>query len=56
MERGSVELSADMIYGFVSAVLMTSFDSPQPIPKCHMDWWKLVTSKHKKVAIAAPRG
>ena len=56
IERGSIPLTAEMVYGFVAGVLLSSFDNPQPIPSCHMEWWELICSKHKKVAIAAPRG
>ena len=56
MARGQIDLTADMLYGFVATVLMSGYDNPQPIPECHMEWWELVTAPDKKVAIAAPRG
>ncbi len=56
MSRGDITLTAPMIHGFVSTVLMAGFDNPQPIPDCHLEWWELVTSDDDSVAIAAPRG
>ena len=49
-------LSSETIEGFVGAVLAKRFDQPAPIPECHRDWWKLCTSNHPFIAIAAPRG
>lgn len=49
-------LTADVIEGFVGAVLAKRFDQPAPIPLCHREWWDLCTSSNQFVAIAAPRG
>lgn len=49
-------LTSEAIEGFVGSVLAKRFDNPAAIPECHREWWELCTSKHKFVAIAAPRG
>ncbi len=49
-------LTAEAIEGFVGSVLAKRFDQPAPIPECHREWWRLCTSNHPFVAIAAPRG
>lgn len=49
-------LTAEEIYGFVDLFLVERFDDPSPTPKCHLEWWDLVGSDHRRVAIAAPRG
>ena len=49
-------LTAEVVEGFVGAVLAKRFDQPAPIPPCHREWWDLCTSKYQFVAIAAPRG
>jgi predicted phage terminase large subunit-like protein len=51
-----IPLSAEHIEGFVNACLKKNFDNPAEIPECHREWWRMCTSKHKFVAIAAPRG
>lgn len=49
-------LNADTIEGFVGSVLLKRFDNPATIPDFHREMWRLCTSKHPFVAIAAPRG
>ena len=49
-------LTAETIEGFVGSVLLKRFDNPAPIPDFHREMWRLCTSKHPFVAIAAPRG
>ncbi len=49
-------LTAEEIYGFVDLFLVERFDDPSPTPKCHLEWWDLVGSDHRLVALAAPRG
>jgi predicted phage terminase large subunit-like protein len=49
-------LNADTIEGFVGSVLISRFDNPAPIPDFHREMWRLCTSRHPFVAIAAPRG
>jgi predicted phage terminase large subunit-like protein len=51
-----VALDAQTIEGFVNACLKKNFDNPSEIPDCHREWWDMCCSKHKFVAIAAPRG
>lgn len=51
-----IELSKDLIKGFVGSCLVKGFDGSKPIPQFHEDMWELCTSKHRFVAIAAPRG
>lgn len=49
-------INAETIEGFVGSVLLKRFDNPAPIPEFHREMWRLCTSKHPFVAIAAPRG
>ena len=49
-------LTAEHIEGFVEGCLKSNFDTPSDIPECHREWWQMCCSKHKFVAIAAPRG
>ena len=49
-------ITADVIHGFVGALLGKKYDGATPTPKFHMELWDLFTSKHKFVAAAAPRG
>lgn len=51
-----IELNKDLIKGFVGSCLVKGFDGSKPIPKFHEEMWELCTSKHRFVAIAAPRG
>lgn len=55
-ERQAITLTPELIEGFVASLLSSRLDEPAPTPQCHRDWWKLCCSKHKRVAIAAPRG
>lgn len=48
-------LTADVIQGFVGALLAKRFDASVPSPDCHREWWELCCSKERYVAIAAPR-
>lgn len=48
-------LNADVVQGFVGALLSKRFDGSVPSPACHREWWELCTSKERYVAIAAPR-
>jgi predicted phage terminase large subunit-like protein len=50
-----MDLTPEIISGFSTTLLQKSFDSAVESPDCHYDWWKMCTSKHAKVAIAAPR-
>lgn len=50
------ELTADAIYGFTNALLLSRFDSPRPTPDFHKELWDLACSNQKYVAVAAPRG
>lgn len=49
-------LSPEIIEGFSRTCMAKGFDEPKPTPECHREWWKMCTSKHPFVAIAAPRG
>ncbi len=51
-----MELTKELLYGFVGSVLSGRFDEPAATPDCHLEWWDLCCSKHPYVAIAAPRG
>lgn len=48
-------LTADVIHGFTASLLQKNFDGAVNSPDCHREWWEYCTSKHPKVAIAAPR-
>ncbi len=50
-----MELTADIIAGFSASLLQNNYDQAVESPTCHMEWWDACTSKHSKVAIAAPR-
>jgi predicted phage terminase large subunit-like protein len=50
-----MELTAQVIAGFSASLLQKNYDGAVESPACHMEWWELCTSKHSKVAIAAPR-
>lgn len=49
-------LNAGIIYGFVTSLLLSRFDNPQPTPQFHLELWDLCCSEAERVAIAAPRG
>ena len=51
-----MNLTAQVIEGFVGSCLIKRFDGSAQIPDCHREWWSLVTGPEKFVAIAAPRG
>lgn len=48
-------LTADVIQGFVGALLAKRFDGSVQSPTCHREWWELCCSTDRYVAIAAPR-
>lgn len=50
-----MNLSAEVVAGFSASLLQKNYDGAVESPECHMEWWDLCTSKHPKVAIAAPR-
>lgn len=50
-----MELTAEIVSGFSASLLQKNYDNPVATSTCHYDWWTLCTSKHPKVAIAAPR-
>ncbi len=54
--KEKVELSAEIIKGFVGTCLIKRFDGASQIPKFHEEMWDMCTSKNQFVAIAAPRG
>jgi predicted phage terminase large subunit-like protein len=51
-----MNITPDVIYGFVQSLLLTQFDEPVKTPEFHRELWELFCSDRKKVAIAAPRG
>jgi predicted phage terminase large subunit-like protein len=51
-----IELTPEVIEGFVKACLWPSFSSPAQIPDFHKELWELCCSSAPLVAIAAPRG
>ena len=50
-----MSLTAEMIAGFSGSILSQRYDDPVPSPKVHTEWWNMCCSKHRLVAIAAPR-
>lgn len=48
--------NSTQVYNFVKAFLLSSYDTPVPIPPFHKEIWDLALSGNKKVAVAAPRG
>lgn len=51
-----IRLTSELIYGFTNSLLAPKFDTPVATPGCHLEWWDLMCSDSKHVAIAAPRG
>lgn len=51
-----MQLTAEIIYGFTTSLLLSRFDDPKPTPKFHWELWNLACLPDKQVAIAAPRG
>ena len=51
-----MQVTPDMIQGFVSSILSQGFDGAVESPAFHREVWELCCSNHKHIAIAAPRG
>ena len=51
-----VNLTAEIVEGFVGSLLLKGFDEPTQIPEFHKEWWRLCCGPDRFVAIAAPRG
>lgn len=51
-----MELTKDLIKGFVGSCLVKGFDGSKPIPQVHEEIWDLCCSDKKYVAMALPRG
>jgi len=51
-----MELTTEVVSGFVNACLIKNFDSATEIPAFHKELWKYCCHKEKFVAVAAPRG
>jgi len=49
-------LNTKTLEGFTGSCLQHTFDNPKPIPPFHRQLWRMCTSKHRFVAVAAPRG
>lgn len=50
-----MELTSEVVEGFVNACLVQSFDSATEVPEFHKELWRLCCSDNRFVAIAAPR-
>lgn len=50
-----MELTKELIKGFVGSCLVKNFDGSKAIPKVHEEIWELATSKYKYIAMALPR-
>lgn len=51
-----IQLSKELIYGFVNGLLASKFDQQVATPEFHLELWDLMCSQKERVAIAAPRG
>lgn len=51
-----MDLSSEVVEGFVNACLIKNFDHATATPDFHRELWKLCCGEEKFVAIAAPRG
>lgn len=56
VKQPGIKLTATIIENLVEKFLLETFDNPVAIADCHREWWDMVCSNHKFVAIAAPRG
>lgn len=56
MSDQQVQLSKELIYGFVNTLLAHKFDQRVSTPNFHLELWDLMCRTHERVAIAAPRG
>lgn len=54
--KSGVRLSSELLLRFSELFLKPQYDEPVDHPKAHLEWWDLVCSDEKLVAIAAPRG
>ena len=52
----AIQLTSEVIKGFVGTCLIKRFDEASQIPKFHEEMWDLCCSENKFVAIGAPRG
>lgn len=52
----AVELTSDLIEGFVQAYLVNGFDEAKPTPQFHRDSWALYCTEEPWADVAAPRG
>ena len=50
------KVTAAVLEGFVTSLLLKSFDDPAPVADFHREVWDYVCSDTRQVAIAAPRG
>lgn len=51
-----VQLTPELIEGFVNSILAPNFDNPAPTPEFHRELWGYCCSSKPLVAVAAPRG
>lgn len=56
MSESQIQLSKELIYGFVNSLLAHKFDQRVATPDFHLELWNLMCSPHPRVAVAAPRG
>ena len=49
-------LTDQLVHGFAGSLLSKRYDNVVRTPQFHLELWKLCTSEHPLVAIAAPRG
>lgn len=50
-----MQLTPEIIEGFVKTILSSRFDSAVETPEFHKEVWGICCSNYSKVAIAAPR-
>ena len=54
--RPKIEITAQLVEGFVETYLKDRFDEPVDTPEFHRELWGLCASANRRVAVAAPRG
>lgn len=54
--KPNIQLTSQLLEGFVKAYLMERFDAGVATPQFHREMWDLCCSESKHIAFAAPRG
>jgi predicted phage terminase large subunit-like protein len=51
-----MELTAQVVEGFISSTLVKDYDEPTPLEDFHREWLEMCCDKQRFVALSAPRG